>query len=138
MPATLGDGFMLIRNSLLRLTGAFDQQNKLSESVASSFVAVADSLQVLARAAVVAASSVALVFGTSIISGIYALSSAILVGAVGAMRALTIAVAANPLGALAVVIGTIISALWQFSDSTVKIGEPHSVSQECLMPYGRP
>ncbi|MDH4981245.1 tape measure protein [Hyphomicrobium sp. D-2] len=121
MPATLGDGFTLLRNSFMRLIGTYDQSNKLSESVAMSFVAVADSLKTVARTAVVAASSIALVFASSIITGIYALSTAILVGAVGAMRALTVAVAANPLGALAVVIGTVISTLWQFSDRMVQV-----------------
>lgn len=122
MPATLADGFGQIRNAFMRLIGTYDQSNKLSESAAMGFVAVADSLKTVARTAVVAASSIALVFASSIISGIYALGSAILVGAVGAMRALTVAVAANPLGAMAVVIGTVISALWQFSDRTVWVG----------------
>lgn len=44
MPATIGDAFTLLRNSVLQAVGAFDQQNKLSESLAGSLIVVADSM----------------------------------------------------------------------------------------------
>ncbi|MBI1650122.1 tape measure protein [Hyphomicrobium sulfonivorans] len=121
MPATLADGFGQIGNSFLRLIGAYDQAGKFSESVAMGFVAVADNLQAVARAAVVAASSIALVYSGAIIGGIRLLATTITSYALAAVKRLTLAIAANPLGALAVVIGTVVSVLWQFSDRMVQV-----------------
>jgi len=47
MPATIGDAFTLLRNSLLQTVGAFDQQNAISQTLASSLVTLADSMGTL-------------------------------------------------------------------------------------------
>lgn len=45
MPATMADGFILIQNSLLQAVGAYDQANKISESLAENLVAIADAIR---------------------------------------------------------------------------------------------
>lgn len=122
MPATIGDAFTILRNSAMQLVGVYDQNNKLSERVAAGIIGIADSLNVMARAAVVAGTAMTLAFGGTIVSSIRALALAISVGAVNAFRALTVAAMTNPIGILAVVIGTVVAALYQFQDASVQIG----------------
>lgn len=45
MPATIGDAFLLIRNSVLQAVGVFDQANGLSESFAERLVDIADAIR---------------------------------------------------------------------------------------------
>ncbi|CAA2142744.1 tape measure protein [Hyphomicrobium sp. ghe19] len=52
MPATIGDALMIMRNSLMQTIGVFDQNNKLSESLATAIIGIADSMSVLVKAAV--------------------------------------------------------------------------------------
>jgi len=56
-------------------------------------------------------------FGPAVIASVWALTTAIGVGAVGAVRLLTAAIMANPLGALGVALATIISSVWVFRDA---------------------
>lgn len=51
MPATIGDGFTLIRNAALQHIGVLDQQAMLSERLAERLVKVADNFEVVATAA---------------------------------------------------------------------------------------
>jgi len=53
MPATIADSFMILRNSLLQAVGVFDQSNKISETFAKAVISVADSLEMLVKAAIV-------------------------------------------------------------------------------------
>ncbi len=59
MPATIGDAFTLLRNSLLETIGVFDQQHKVSESMASGLIVVADNMSTLVTVASGMAASVA-------------------------------------------------------------------------------
>jgi len=45
MPATIGDGFLLLRNSVLQAVGVFDQANGLSEEFAENLVGIADAIR---------------------------------------------------------------------------------------------
>lgn len=45
MPATIGDAFLLIRNSVLQAVGVYDQANGLSESFAERLVKIADAIR---------------------------------------------------------------------------------------------
>ena len=55
MPATIGDSFVLIQNSLLAAVGTFDQITGISANVASAFIFVADSVSAIGSVASIAA-----------------------------------------------------------------------------------
>lgn len=50
MPATIGDAFILLRNSLMQTVGVFDQTNELSEGLAQGIIGIADNMDSLAVA----------------------------------------------------------------------------------------
>lgn len=58
MPATIADGFLLIRNSLLQTVGVFDQANNISEKFSRVLIGVADNMETILKVA--AAVSIAL------------------------------------------------------------------------------
>lgn len=123
MPATIGDGFLLLRNSFLQLVGTFDQQYQISQSVAEALVGLSQNLEVVARSAVVAGTALLAAFGGPIIAGIRAVTIGIAVGLVNAVRALTAAMMANPLGALAGAIAIAVTWITQFGSETYKVGQ---------------
>lgn len=45
MPATIGDAFILLRNSVLQAVGVYDQANGLSESLAENLIGIADAIR---------------------------------------------------------------------------------------------
>lgn len=45
MPATIGDGFLLLRNSVMQAVGAYDQANGISEEFAGRLVKIADAIR---------------------------------------------------------------------------------------------
>lgn len=127
MPATIGDGFTLIRNSLLQLVGVYDQANGLSEGFAKALVAVADNLKLIAKLAILAGVALLTAFSTSLIGMVFALASAIRTGLVTAVLALSVAVKANPLFmAGSIVVTALVTAttyLAEFGEETYKIGQ---------------
>jgi len=52
MPATIGDAYTLLRNSVLQTVGVFDQQSKISETMAEALIVVADNMGTIIKAAV--------------------------------------------------------------------------------------
>ncbi|MCJ8139517.1 tape measure protein [Falsirhodobacter halotolerans] len=62
MPATIGDGITLIRNSFVTLVGAFDRVFMASGGVANAFVAVADAMSSLATFVTTHGNTIAAVF----------------------------------------------------------------------------
>jgi hypothetical protein len=64
----------------------------------------------------VAATSMVILFSPAIVSSIVALTTAIGVGLVGAINSVTVAILANPLGALAVGIAAVITTIYVFRD----------------------
>lgn len=77
-------------------------------------------LGTVAEYAAVAGGSLAILAAPAIIAGIEALSGAILVGLVGGIRALTVAIMANPLGALVVGVTVAVTAIYHFRDEIQK------------------
>lgn len=67
MPATIGDAFVLIQNSLLAAVGTFDKITGISANVASAFIFVADSVTAIGNVASVAALAV-MDLGSSLLS----------------------------------------------------------------------
>jgi hypothetical protein len=78
-------------------------------------------LPVLAEYAAVAGGTLAVMFSPAIIAAVEAFAEAVLVGAVGAVRALTAAISANPLGALAVAVVGAVTAIYYFRDEIQKV-----------------
>ncbi|WP_315920446.1 hypothetical protein [Mesorhizobium sp. SP-1A] len=83
-------------------------------------ISLLDYLPTLAEYAAVAGGSLAIMLSPVLIGYAEALAEAILVGMVGAVRALTAAIAANPLGALVIAITTAVTAAYYFRDEIQK------------------
>lgn len=79
-----------------------------------------DLLPVVAEYAAVAGGALALMAAPAILSSVASLTTAIGVGLVGAVRLLTAAIMANPLGALAVGITIAVTAIYHFRDEIQK------------------
>ena len=110
MPATIGDAFTLMRNSLLQYIGAVDQSNKLSETLAQTLILIGDNMNIVAGIAAGAATA-----------GFFAMAGAIR-SAITATIAFTVALATNPLGLLAVAISAVVGLLVAYKDQFVSIG----------------
>lgn len=80
------------------------------------FMQFVDYLPTVIEYATVAGGSLALMVSPQIIAAIYAAAQAIGVALVGAVRALTVAIAANPMAALAIGIAAAITAVYHFRD----------------------
>ncbi|KAB2671990.1 hypothetical protein F9K77_01185 [Ochrobactrum sp. LMG 5442] len=93
--------------------------NKFAEWT-RSMSAVVDFLPTLAEYATVAGSTLALMFSPVLIASAVNLASVIATGLVGAIRLLTAAIAANPLGALAIGITIAVTAIYHFRDEIQK------------------
>lgn len=120
MPATIGDAFTLIYNSVLRLVGTFDQWSGASATVATALIAVSDAINwlvdnigtvvdVLAPVAPLMAA----VFGPIVLGYVMSLAMAISGALYSAVASLWLLLAANPLGA---VIAAVVILLGYFVD----------------------
>ncbi|WP_404861866.1 hypothetical protein [Georhizobium sp. MAB10] len=89
-------------------------------SAARGFVEMLSYLPQVAEAAAVAGGALSLAFAPSILASIGSVTTAIGVGMVGAVRALTAAMLANPLGAFAVGVAAAITAAYYFRDEIQK------------------
>lgn len=102
---TIGQAFTILRNNVLQLVGGFDQASGASQAFARVIIFLAENVETLARVA--AATGIAL--------GVDFARRGV-VAATRAVNALTVAIAANPIGAIAVAITVAVSALTAFSD----------------------
>jgi tape measure domain-containing protein len=102
---TVGQALTVLRNQALRAFGGLDQSLGASASVAKIILALANNIDVLGRAAAAAGILIATTF---VQKGVNA--------AVTAVRALTLAIAANPIGAILVAVTAAVAALVAFSD----------------------
>ncbi|MBB4000970.1 tape measure protein [Aurantimonas endophytica] len=116
MPATIGDAFTLLRNSLLEWIGGMDQATGTSARLAEAIIYLGDNIGVIARVAAVAGVALVTAFAPAILAAMAAGLMAIGTAGVAAMSAITVAIMANPFGALAVAITTVITAVWLFRD----------------------
>ena len=124
MPATIGDSFVLIGNALLRFIGALDKATGASETVAKGFIAIADGidwlrLMILAgitewenyrEAAMLVSAILTAGFAPAILTAI-----ATGLGAITAsVKALTVAIALNPIGLFAVALSAAVVLIYTF------------------------
>lgn len=116
MPATLGDAFTRLQTNLTAFIGRLDQSTGASQRLSAAIMLVADNIDVIARVSAVAGAALATAFAPAILaamaSGFVALGAA----GVAAVKAITVAIAANPLGALAVALTTAVTAAYLFRD----------------------
>lgn len=125
MPATIGDGLMLIRNALFQTIGVFDQANGLSATFAEGLIAVADNI---GRVVTYAATAVT-AFGTYYVGAMVAayVSTMTLNGALVLLRAALIRTGIGALiigaGELVYQFGRLVSAAGGFGNAMGLLGD---------------
>lgn len=130
---TIGQSFEVLKNNVIALTGEFLTNSGAVQALSGAVLVLANNLENIiplitaagvAFAAWRAFAAVSAVLGpmialeralgaTSVAAALYSIA---IKGATGAMNTFTAAIAANPLGALAVALTTIIALLYTFSD----------------------
>src|SRR5690606_35110214 len=86
-PATIGDAFLLMRNSILQAVGVYDQANGISETFAEKLVSVADAIRDVDLKPVIAAATVlASVIGARLVSSALASAAAFAAAQIEAIR----------------------------------------------------
>ncbi|MEN5103775.1 tape measure protein [Brucella anthropi] len=118
MPATIGDAFTLIGNSILRAVGVFDQANNISGTFAEMLIKVADNMD---RLIVVTGTAVTL-YGTGYVAAFVAarLATVSLTGALSLLRA---ALVRTGIGAIAVALGEFVYQLLKAREASDSWGE---------------
>lgn len=102
---TISQAFQVLRNSMVRVIGTYDQGAGASRIFSEALIALANNLDTVIR-----------VFGAAVMTiGTYFAAQAI-PRAISAINSLTVAIAANPLGALLIVLTAVISLMTVFSD----------------------
>lgn len=105
MVPTISQSFQVLRNSIVRVIGTYDQGAGASRIFSESIIALADNLDNIIR-----------IMGAAVmVVGTYFAAQAI-PKAIAGVQMLTAAMAANPLGALLISISAVISLLVVFSD----------------------
>lgn len=122
MPATIGDGFMLIRNALLETIGVFDQAGQLSATFANALVFVADNMD---RIITYGATAVTM-YGTYYVAAFVAANAAT-VTLSGALTVLRGALIRTGIGALVVAAGELV---YQFTRLVEATGSLSGAMQE--------
>lgn len=102
---TVGQALVVLRNNFLELIGGIDGSAGATQRLAELILVAAENVDTLARAGLAAT----IAFGTQF--AVRGIGSAI-----AGIRALTVAIAANPIGAVAVAVTAAVSALIAFSD----------------------
>lgn len=129
MPATLGDGFLLIGNAVTALVGSLDKLGGVSEYIAGLMVGLADGIlfvaqnsETVAKVINTIAPVMLVAFGPSILAAVTSLAAAIGTQLVAAINLSALAIRAHPLMTIASVITLVISAMYQWRDSFPAIG----------------
>ena len=102
---TIGQAFQVLRTGLIEFIGNVNESTGASETLARSLIFLSENLETIAKLAVVA--------GTALLVGF---AQRGVLAATNAVRTLTLAIAANPLGALVIGVTAAVTALIQFSD----------------------
>lgn len=102
---TISQSFQILQNQFVGIIGAFNESTGAAAGLSQAIIFLADNLETILRAAAAVATVFAVDFARR---GVGA--------AINAVRTLTVVIAANPLGALAVAITTAIAFLVAFSD----------------------
>jgi len=103
---TIGQSMQVLKNNAVTLFGSFGEGSGIAEGLSKAVLLLANNLETVAKAAIGAASGLVLVGGTAPAIGLVT----------GAVRGLTAAIAANPFGFLLVVLTSVLSTLFLFSD----------------------
>lgn len=106
---TIGSAFQVFSNNFTRFIGELDQATGFSATLARGIMLVANNLDVLAAAAIPVGVALLVVFGAPLLGALSAARASVL--------AFTAALAANPLGLLAVALSAAVAALLAFGDS---------------------
>lgn len=126
---TISSAFEVLQNNFTRFVGELDQASGLSATLARGLVFVSANLGTLAAAATVAGVAVLAVSGPQIVAGFTA--------AAGAARAFTVALAANPLGLLAVGLTAVVAGLLTLGDRFRVAGKDSLTFKEVGMQVAR-
>lgn len=143
MPATISDGFGILRDSIFQFVGRMDQAVGVSGNFATMLIAVGDAItsatgpltriasivgdalgpafDALGPIIGIATSALAGFFAPAVIAGLGTVSVAIGTTMVGAVRALTAAMLANPLGLLIAGISAAVAAAFIFRDEIKQV-----------------
>lgn len=113
---TVGQALTVLQNNFLQVFGEIDQARGITSGLANAILNLADNLDILFDA----------LQAVTILLGVDFARRAI-PAAIAGVRALTIAIAANPIGAIAVALTVAISAIIAFSDK-IKISEDSIVT----------
>ncbi len=103
---TISQSFQVLQNNLINVIGEFDKATGTSAALAKSLLFVADNLEVISKVLVSLGAGFAVILGGA--KAINVLT--------GSVRALTAAIAANPLGFLLITLTSAITALTLFRD----------------------
>lgn len=108
---TIGQSLTVLKNNFTTFLGQMNTSAGISRTLAEIILTLATHMEALAKAAVSVAAGFALMKGVPLIVG----------GVTDAVKALTVAIAANPIGFLVTVLTSAISALVLFRDQ-IKLG----------------
>ena len=103
---TISQSFQVLKNNVIDLIGRMDEGTGISGALSQALMFVARNLETIAKAAIAAASGFLLFRGAALAINL----------TTTAVRALTVAIAANPIGFLLVVLTSAITALTLFRD----------------------
>ncbi|MFN4062335.1 MAG: tape measure protein [Paracoccus hibiscisoli] len=143
MPATMGDAFTLIGNSLLTLVGSFDQATGASAAMATGIIKVSDGIKYLAtnsNIVIGAVSGLTTALVASFIPATYSAVAALAAksgafillnggiwGSVAALAAMRGAMIATGIGAFAVAVGVVVAKFLDLSDKVGGAGNAMSL-----------
>ena len=126
MPATIGDGMLLLGDSIKQTIVQFDQMFGISSKLSDGLVWLADNIKVVGVVAVGAGTALAIAFAPSILASVLALGA----GVVGLGKSLALLMYSNPFTAIAAAITTAVAALTVFRhdikagiDDTTTLGD---------------
>lgn len=108
---TIGQSFQVLKNNVVDMIGRMDEATGISTVLSKSLMFISENLDTIAKVALSAAAGLALVGGTSAAINLVTRS----------VQALTVAIAANPVGFLLIVITSAVTALTLFRDQ-IKLG----------------
>lgn len=126
MPATIGDGMLLLGDSIKQTIVQFDQMFGISSKLSDGLVWLADNIKVIGVVAIGAGTALAIAFAPSILASVLALGA----GVVGLGKSLALLMYSNPFTAIAAAITTAVAALTVFRhdikagiDDTTTLGD---------------
>lgn len=105
---TLGQSLVVLKNNATFAFGEFLKATGITAALSGAILALAHNLDIVTIALVAVGTATAVAFGPQIVAGIARMITGV--------RALTLAIAANPIGLIVVAVTTAIVALVEFSD----------------------